>query len=71
MFHSHVWVNILCSRPTGSTQRVQVLRLDQVKSENPDHIGGYALTVPILSGIETKFGLVFPKFKNERIESLV
>lgn len=42
--------------------------LEQVKSSNPDHIGGFALALPIISGIETKFGLVFPKFKHEIVE---
>jgi len=41
------------------------------KSENPDHIGGYALALPILSGIQTKFGLAFPEFKHEIIKRVV
>lgn len=38
--------------------------LEQIKSDNPDHIGGYAVALPILSGIESKFGLVLPKFEH-------
>lgn len=37
-------------RPTGSERTVLVTGLEQVKSNNPDHIGGYALAVPIISG---------------------
>lgn len=33
-----------------------------MKSTNPDHIGGYQVAIPILKGIETKFGLCFPKY---------
>jgi len=40
-----------------------VTGLHHIKSVNPDHIGGYALALPIMAGIESKFGLVFPKFK--------
>ncbi len=56
-------------RPTGSERTVLVTGLEQVKSNNPDHIGGFALALPIISGIETKFGLVFPKFKHEVFQS--
>ncbi len=33
------------------------------KSDNPDHVGGFAVAAPIFSGIESKFGLVLPKFQ--------
>ena len=46
-----------------------VTGLHQLKSGNPDHIGGYALALPILAGIESKFGLVFPKFRTNSSES--
>jgi hypothetical protein len=42
---------------------VVINELQQVKSDNIDHIGGYAVALPILSGIETKFGLMLPKFE--------
>ena len=32
------------------------------QGSNPDHIGGYQVALPIFSGIESKFGLVLPKF---------
>lgn len=37
--------------------------VEELRSTNPDHIGGYQVALPILSGIETKFGLCLPKFK--------
>ena len=33
------------------------------KSSNPDHVGGYQVAMPIFTGIESKFGLVLPKFE--------
>ena len=29
---------------------------------NPDHVGGYRAALPMLNGIETKFGLSMPRF---------
>jgi solute carrier family 25 aspartate/glutamate transporter 12/13 len=48
-------------RPSGS--EFQVSGGEQQKSANPDHIGGYEVALPILSGIESKFGLCLPKFE--------
>ncbi|OXA52199.1 Calcium-binding mitochondrial carrier protein Aralar1 [Folsomia candida] len=62
------YVDFAGTRPTGSEQTVLVTGLEQVKSTNPDHIGGFALALPIVSGLESKFGLVFPKFKHEIFE---
>jgi len=39
---------------------------DGITPSNPDHIGGYHAVLPILEGIESKFGLVFPKIKSEK-----
>ena len=36
---------------------------DMYRASNPDHIGGFQVAMPIFSGIESKFGLVFPKFQ--------
>lgn len=53
------------SRPSGSELKLPVggMMIDK-KSENPDHIGGFEVALPILSGIESKFGLLLPQFKN-------
>lgn len=50
------------TRPTGSEFKV----LEEEKSRNPDHIGGYSVSQPIFNGIETKFGLCFPKYNTQR-----
>lgn len=51
------------SRPSGSDVKTASATLDSHKVQvNPDHIGGYRAAVPLITGIETKFGLSFPKF---------
>ncbi|CAH1712681.1 calcium-binding mitochondrial carrier protein Aralar1 [Aphis gossypii] len=55
------------SRPSGSEKLVSVHGAgDGITPSNPDHIGGYHAVLPILEGIESKFGLVFPKIKSEK-----
>ncbi|KYN42451.1 Calcium-binding mitochondrial carrier protein Aralar1, partial [Trachymyrmex septentrionalis] len=52
------------SRPTGSEQKVPTMGVaDEIRSTNPDHIGGYQVALPIFTGIETKFGLCLPRFQ--------
>jgi len=47
------------SRPSGSmAEAVGTAEM----SKNPDHVGGFQVATPIFDGIETKFGLVLPKF---------
>lgn len=54
------------SRPSGSEKLVSVHGAgDGITPSNPDHIGGYHTVLPILKGLESKFGLVFPKIKSE------
>merc|ERR1719474_846333 len=50
------------TRPTGSEAEVPAGQAEWSKSSNPDHVGGFQVAMPIFSGIETKFGLVLPKF---------
>ena len=52
-----------CRRPTGSEGKVFVPEAPELVSENPDHIGGLRLALPIITGIESKFGLVLPKYR--------
>ena len=47
------------SKPSGSSRE----SVGEVTSQNPDHIGGYAVAQPIFIGMESKFGLFFPKYK--------
>lgn len=48
------------TRPTGSD--VKTKSVDYDVKINADHIGGYRAAVPMLNGIETKFGLSLPRF---------
>ena len=34
-------------------------------SSHPDHIGGFSVAQPIFVGMESKFGLFFPKFRHK------
>lgn len=50
------------SRPSGSdVTKAKTIDYD-VKKINPDHIGGFRAAIPMLNGIETKFGLSLPRF---------
>ncbi|XP_035222855.1 calcium-binding mitochondrial carrier protein Aralar1-like [Stegodyphus dumicola] len=49
-------------RPTGSQTKVPV-HAGEIRSTNPDHVGGYRLANATFSGMETKFGLFLPKFR--------
>ncbi|XP_012229804.1 calcium-binding mitochondrial carrier protein Aralar1 isoform X4 [Linepithema humile] len=52
------------SRPSGSELKVPTMGVaDEIRSTNPDHIGGYQVALPIFTGIETKFGLCLPRFQ--------
>ena len=48
------------SRPAGSQVEA---KKDITKSEHPDHIGGYKVAAPIFHGMESKFGLMFPRLQ--------
>ena len=50
------------SRPTGST--AEATGSEITKSSNPDHVGGFQVAMPIFDGIESKFGLMLPKFSH-------
>jgi solute carrier family 25 aspartate/glutamate transporter 12/13 len=49
-------------RPTGSERPAHKTLLDE-RSDNPDHVGGYKLASATFASIESKFGLVLPKFE--------
>lgn len=58
------------SRPSGSEHLVKASKEDMLnKTINPDHLGGYRAAVPMLHGIETKFGLSLPRFGHGVISS--
>lgn len=51
------------SRPTGSDLKASSSMAGiSALPHNPDHIGGYQAALPMLTGIETKFGLSLPRF---------
>ncbi|KAL0271221.1 UNVERIFIED_CONTAM: hypothetical protein PYX00_008388 [Menopon gallinae] len=51
------------TRPSGSEQNIPETGVaESMKSTHPDHIGGYQVALPIIQGMETKFGLYLPKF---------
>lgn len=53
------------NRPAGSElQTPSAPSLLSGKIESPDHVGGYRAALPMLNGIETKFGLSLPRFKS-------
>lgn len=53
------------SRPSGSDVTKGKSLMDDVnKNVNVDHIGGYRAAIPLLNGIETKFGLSLPRFSS-------
>jgi solute carrier family 25 aspartate/glutamate transporter 12/13 len=50
-------------RPTGSElMKPAAPSIISNKIDNPDHVGGYRAALPMLHGIETKFGLSLPRF---------
>jgi solute carrier family 25 aspartate/glutamate transporter 12/13 len=56
------------TRPTGSELKVATsqTQAEVSKLSLPDHIGGFEVALPILSGIESKFGLQFPQRKAQQ-----
>lgn len=53
------------SRPTGSDVKKASATIDSERIKiNADHIGGYRAAIPLLNGIETKFGLSLPRFSS-------
>lgn len=55
------WIDFGGRKPQGSETSIQQ-NIDGIESINPDHIGGYKLATVTFAGLESKFGLSFPKF---------
>ncbi|KAG1678126.1 Calcium-binding mitochondrial carrier protein Aralar1 [Nymphon striatum] len=64
IFQRLIYVDFGGRRPQGSQQTVPVSPAE-IKSHNPDHIGGYRLALTTLSGFESKFGLFLPKYSSQ------
>ncbi|BFZ22432.1 hypothetical protein BsWGS_25470 [Bradybaena similaris] len=56
-----LYVDFGGSRPEGS--EAKSVKLEEILSRNPDHIGGYRMALATFDGIESKFGLMLPKFR--------
>lgn len=63
LLQRYLYVDFGGSRPSGSEQKTVTLAGD--KPHNPDHVGGYSVSIPIFSGIESKFGICLPKFTKQ------
>jgi len=63
MLQRYLYIDFGGSRPTGGV--AEATAGVAVKSDNPDHVGGYQLARPIFTGVETKFGLMLPKFTHQ------
>lgn len=48
------------SRPTGSELHIPT-PIEEIPRK-PHHIGGYQVAIPVLTGLETKFGISLPRF---------
>ena len=57
-----VFVDFGGTKPSGS-YRESFSEGVTKSGSNPDHIGGYSVAQPIFVGMESKFGLFFPKFQ--------
>jgi len=49
------------SQPSGQSKEA-LGTVGDTRPANPDHIGGYQIARPIFQGVESKFGLMLPRF---------
>lgn len=62
LLQRYFYIDFGGSKPTG--QMSEVTEGPAQHSSNPDHVGGYQVARPIFTGVESKFGLLFPKFSH-------
>ena len=55
------------SKPTGSYRESFTGPVSSSASIYPDHVGGFSVAQPIFVGMESKFGLYFPKFQRQYV----
>lgn len=75
LLQRYLYVDFGGNRPSGSELNKQSApTMLSGKSDSVDHVGGYRAAVPMLNGIETKFGLSLPRFRSsitaEHVKSL-
>ncbi|XP_033114725.1 calcium-binding mitochondrial carrier protein Aralar1-like [Anneissia japonica] len=63
LLQRYLYVDFGGMRPEGS-QTAQSVHLADLPPVNPEHIGGLRLAVATFTGVESKFGLFLPKFRN-------
>ncbi|XP_022087095.1 calcium-binding mitochondrial carrier protein Aralar1-like [Acanthaster planci] len=59
----YLYIDFGGQRPEGSETKPST-HIADLPPVNPDHIGGLRLAVATFSGVESKFGLFLPKFRN-------
>lgn len=65
LLQRYLYVDFGGNRPSGSELNKQSApSLLSGKTDSVDHVGGYRAAVPMLNGIETKFGLSLPRFRS-------
>lgn len=64
MLQRAFWIDFGGRKPEGSgseINQIQEMKAINIESRNPEHIGGYKLANVTFGGLESKFGLSFPK----------
>jgi solute carrier family 25 aspartate/glutamate transporter 12/13 len=62
LLQRYFYIDFGGSKPTGQTSESTTGPAQP--STNPDHVGGYQVARPIFTGVESKFGLLFPRFSH-------
>ena len=61
LMQRYFYIDFGGSRPSGSVSEGVASAMD-MSSGNPEHIGGYQVARPIFAGVESKFGLLLPRY---------
>lgn len=67
LLQRYLYIDFGGKRPEGS--QAHSAHIEAILSRNPDHIGGYRMSNATFAGIESKFGLMLPKFKTDVLAS--
>jgi solute carrier family 25 aspartate/glutamate transporter 12/13 len=63
LLQRYLYIDFGGSRPSGSVAEGVASAMD-MSSSNPEHVGGYQVARPIFAGVESKFGLLLPRFSH-------
>ena len=61
LMQRYFYIDFGGSRPSGSVSEGVASAMD-MSSNNPEHVGGYQVARPIFAGVESKFGLLLPRY---------